>query len=356
MKKSILLIFSLLTIEMVALPRYAVMRGSKCVDCHYNPTGGLLRNEDGFNWAKNNLRLIKSKNDVSHNLNNNIIVGLDFRFQYLYSQEYRKTDFHKMTGRVYLGFDLDEDINLLTNYDLYRGTFEAYGIFNSLPFNGYLKIGSFSPNFGIRLDDHTSYTRAGDAGLLSSNNSQGLIFESGYTQTGVELGLNPFDFLSLSFSVGQDKTPFRKDPSYIGRLEFSPSNDILNFLIGSSYGSFQSFNNPFELISIFGGVGFNRISILSEFVRAVDYFNKGENSNIFMLEVSYRIQRGLDFVGRYDYSLPNTDKKDDQFSHLILGFDISPYRFIKIRPQVRLMGENPNVQNDNFVLQFHFWY
>jgi len=41
---------------------------------------------------------------------------------------------------------------------------------------------------------------------------------------------------------------------------------------------------------------------------------------------------------------------------MIFGFEFHPYSFIEVRPQYRLVMEDPSVENDSFVLQLHFWY
>ncbi len=358
MRKIYFFILFFFTIELLAIPRFAIMRGNQCRDCHSNPTGGVIRNEDGWNYGKNNLRLLrKSEIDLSNKLNENISIGFDFRFQYLYSQELKRTDFHKMAGGVYSNFDLSEELSFITTYDLYRGYFEGYGILRVLPLDGYIKVGSFYPNFGIRLDDHTAYTRSGDAGLLSSASSNGLIFESGYSQTGVEVGLFPTDFSSVTISAGQDKYPFRSDLSYIGRFEVSPSFDFLNLLFGSSYGIFRKNHDKFNLLSVFGGFGFRNFSFLSEFVSAKDYINPEIKSRFWMFETSYRIRNGIDFVARYDRIVLDLNQRGNYSSHIIIGFDFYPYSFVEIKPQYRINLERPKVEkNNSFVLQFHFWY
>ena len=358
MKKFYFFILFFFVMELLAIPRFALMRGNQCRDCHSNPTGGIIRNKDGWNYGKNNLRLFRSSEiNLSNQLNENISIGFDFRFQYLYSQELKRTDFHKMAGGVYSNFDLSDELSFITTYDLYRGYFEGYGILKVLPMEGYIKVGSFYPNFGIRLDDHTAYTRNGDAGLLSSSASNGLIFESGYSQTGVEFGLFPTDFSFVTLSVGQDKYPFRSDVSYIGRFEITPSIDDLNFLFGSSYGIFRKNQNKFNLLSFFGGFGFRNFSFLSEFVSAKDYINPEIKSQFLMVETSYRIKNGIDLVARYDRVVSDLNQKSNYLSHIIFGFDLFPYSFIEIKPQYRINLENPKVErNNSFVLQFHFWY
>ncbi len=347
-----------LLIDLFSIPRFAVMRGNQCKDCHSNPTGGLIRNQDGWNYGKNNLRMFKStQNNVSPFLNDNISVGIDFRYQYLYSQEFKKTDFHKMSAATYFDIAMSDELRLITAYDLYRRSFEGYGILNVLPLDGYLKIGTFQPNFGIRIDDHTAYSRNGDAGILSSSPSKGLIFNSFYTQTGVELGIYPSDFSFITISVGQDKAPFSFDPSYIGKIELTPSILDFNFLFGSSYGILRTTERTYSLIDFFAGIGSRGFSILGEIVYANNYTGDDVKSIIYMLEVSYRLMKGLDFVSRYDRIEPDRNTKEVFSSHLIFGLDFYPYSFFEIKPQLRINLENPKVdKNNSFVLQFHFWY
>jgi len=358
MRKLILLFSFTLICELIAVPRFAVMRGNKCRDCHSNPSGGVIRNKDGWNYGKNNLRMFRtSSTAISPFLNENISIGFDFRFQYLYSQELKKTDFHKMSGGVYTNFLLSDELEFIATYDLYRVAFEGYGILKFVPLDGYLKIGTFSPNFGLKLDDHTAYTRNGDMGLLSTKAIQGLIFAPNYSQTGTEFGIYPSDFLFVSLSAGQDKFPFRTDPSYIGRIELTPSINNLNFMFGSSYGLFRSTSDKFNFTSVFGGFGFRNFSLLSELVLAKNYVNQNINSQALMIETSVRIKNGVDFVARYDRFLPDTQQKDIYSSHVILGFDLYPYSFFEIKPQFRINLENPRIEkNNSFVLQFHFWY
>lgn len=356
----LILIFLFLSIELFGIPRFSLMRGNQCRDCHYNPTGGIIRNKDGWTYGKNNLRVFRANtSELSPFINENISIGLDFRYQYLYSQKLKRTDFHKMAASMYSNLNLSEEINFITKYDFYRGYFEGFGVLNVLPFEGYLKVGSFFPSFGVRIDDHTAYTRNGDAGVLSASLTPGLIFESGYSQTGIELGFFPNEFVFLSLSAGQTYFPFRSDLSYVGRIEVNPSFNQFNFLAGTSYGVFRKFNeiSPFSFTSFFGGIGNKSFSILGEIVFVRDYILKDTSSLALFVETSYRLIHGVDFVARYDRFVPNTKNGKDFSSHIILGFDLFPYSFVEIKPQFRFNLENQKIEkNNSFVLQFHFWY
>jgi len=120
---------------------------------------------------------------------------------------------------------------------------EAYGVAKILPNDSYIKVGSFIPYYGIRLDDHTSYTRGGDFGLLFSNGAiQGLIYNPFYIETGVELGANISDIALLTASVGKSKNNsiFSTDPTFTARFEFMPSVEKYVFLLGGSFASTKS--------------------------------------------------------------------------------------------------------------------
>ena len=55
----------------LSLPRFAVRLGDKCIDCHYNPTGGIIRNEDGWNFGKNIMSAITPRDqDFSNDSQN----------------------------------------------------------------------------------------------------------------------------------------------------------------------------------------------------------------------------------------------------------------------------------------------
>ncbi len=93
-----------------------------------------------------------------------------------------------MTGSVYGRVGLSKKINILARYDFVNDIWEAYGVAHILPNNSYIKAGSFQPNFGIRLDDHTAYPRGGDFFLLFQSGARtGLIYDPFYIESGGEL-------------------------------------------------------------------------------------------------------------------------------------------------------------------------
>ncbi len=358
---SIILFVLILTIESFSLPRFAVRLRDKCVDCHYNPTGGIIRNENGFFYGQNLLSMISPRSkdfSMSPNIGENISIGLDFRGQFLYSQEKSRTDFQRMTGSVYGRIGLSKKINIISRYDFVWEIWEAYGVAHILPNNSYIKGGSFQPNFGIRIDDHTAYTRGGDFFLLFQDGARaGLIYNPFYIEAGGELGVYVSNFAFLTASVGPNlnNPTLTKDPTYTARLELTPSIGKIGFLLGGSFAA-AKVPQTTEIYGGFAGIGYDRFSLLAEFDIANNLLDENTKSNMLMVEAAYVIILGLEAYARYDWLDKDVDKDTGTISHLILGFEFIPYSFIEIRPQYRFIIEDPTIDNNAVVIQFHFWY
>ncbi len=353
-----------------ALPRFALRMGARCSDCHINPTGGGMRNKGGWHYSYRVLPMVAAHEKtfpMSDYIAPNIRVGLDYRTQYLYSQQFGKTTFQKMEGTFYTDVELTDKVNAYAQYDFVNAIWEGFAIAHILPNNGYIKAGSFLPNYGLMLDDHTAYTRGGDMGyLFTTNKRQGLIFDPRYDITGVELGYNIDDIGLITVSAGNPvPLNFNTDPTYTVSAQFSPV--IANTVAVLAGASYMNFRGPLiytqlpteHKINMYGGYlgfGFGDFTCKGEYDIATDFETVGSNSSATMLEADYRIVKGLEAVLRYDRFDPNVKVSNDEVSRLVAGFEFFPYSFVELRPQYRFQWETPSVKNDSFVLQFHFFY
>lgn len=364
------LVFAVLilsSMQSLALPRFGLRLNDRCIDCHINPTGGTMRNENGFFFGKNVISMISPRDKdfkISPKLSDNVSFGFDYRSQYLYSQDKQRTDFQEMTGSIYLNASVSEKIDVAARYDFVQSIWEGYAVAKILPNDSYIKVGSFVPYFGIKLDDHTAYTRGGDYGLLFSAGAiQGLIYNPFYMETGVELGANFSESASATFSVGKNKNSgtLTTDPTWTARVEITPAVDKIRFLLGGSYAktttliSNKSLNT--NLYGGFAGFGYDRFTLMGEYDMANDYLGTDQKTSAMMIEAAYQLMVGLEAIVRYDRFDPNTNKTDDEHSHFVFGFEFFPYSFIELRPQYRINIAQPNnAEKSSFVLQFHFWY
>jgi hypothetical protein len=360
-----ILISLVLSSSLLALPRFALSQKDKCADCHINPTGGIVRNENGFFFGKNVISMISPRDEdfkLSPKLSESVLFGFDYRSQFMYSEEMKRTDFMDMSGSVYLSAALAPNIDVVAKYDFVQRIWEGYGVAKILPNESYIKAGSFVPYFGLRLDDHTAYTRGGDYGLLFSKGiAQGLIYNPLYVEAGVELGANLSENVLLTASVGKPKNhgTFSFDPTYTARLEFSPLIEKIQFTLGGSYASTKT-NMVSQVLNTslyggFAGIGYKRFTLMAEYDVAKDFLEAGASSKALMIEAAYTLMVGLDAVVRYDKLETGLKTGDTKFAHLILGVEFFPYSFVELRPQYRINYAGDKKQG-SFVLQFHFWY
>jgi hypothetical protein len=368
MKKAEIFLFVFLLVwcsQAFALPRFALTTGGACIDCHVNPTGGGMRNESGWLYGKNNLKMYNTFSDeefeMSSYIGKNILFGIDYRTQFMakFDSTQKRTDFQNMTGALYFNIEANEYLNLFAHYDFVQSIWQGYAIANILPFKGYIKAGTFTPNFGIRTDDHTAYTRGGDFGILASQ--KGFIYDPFYNETGIELGFNFNAFTNFTVSAGNPtRALFVRDPTYTTRLQFNPSIGDINILAGGSYASHKrGFPGNIRNINMYGGFfGFQlaELSVIAEYDLAKNLVNQDSLSSAMMIEAAYRISKGFEVVIRYDRFDPNNSASKDEFSRVIIGAELHPYSFIELRPQFRINMEEPKIDNNAFVLQFHFWY
>jgi hypothetical protein len=75
-----------------------------------------------------------------------------------------------------------------------------------------------------------------------------------------------------------------------------------------------------------------------------------------MVEVAYRVIKGLEAVVRLDRFDPNSDFRSDESTRVVVGLEIFPFSFIEIRPQYRIQMEDPSIENDSALIQLHIWY
>ncbi len=360
-----ILISLVLSSSLLALPRFALGQKDKCADCHINPTGGIVRNENGFFFGKNVISMISPRDEdfkLSPKLSESVLFGFDYRSQYIYSEELKRTDFMDMSGSVYLSAALAPNIDVVAKYDFVQRIWEGYGVAKILPNESYIKAGSFVPYFGLRLDDHTAYTRGGDYGLLFSKGiAQGLIYNPLYVEAGVELGANISENVLFTASVGKPKNhgTFSFDPTYTARLEYSPLIEKIQFTLGGSYASTKT-NMVSRVLNTslyggFAGIGYKRFTLMAEYDVAKDFLAADASSKALMIEAAYTLMVGLDAVVRYDKLETGLKTGDTKFAHLILGVEFFPYSFVELRPQYRINYAGDKKQG-SFVLQFHFWY
>jgi hypothetical protein len=260
-----------------------------------------------------------------------------------------------------------DSIDVYGNYDFVNQNWEGFIVAHILPNSSYVKAGTFVPDFGVMLDDHTAYTRGGDLGyLFTTNQRQGLIFDPRYNVTGVELGWNISGIGLITASAGAPVSlNFNSDPAYTASIKFNPViENTVALMFGASYSNFQGpliytqipSEHKVNMYGGFLGFGIGDFTLIGEYDIAQNYELTGTNSSAQMAEASYVLFKGLEALLRYDRFDPNTSVSGDDVSRLSIGLNFYPYSFVQIIPEYRFQFQTPSAKNNSALLQFHFFY
>lgn len=379
-----------------ALPRFALMTGTKCTSCHVNPTGGQMRTEYGLGFSQEKLPLEALKDSeftFTNKVNDNISVGADYRGQFVYdfstSPDFTtdpiaqrtkgKSSFHTMTASIYAAVNLGKKITFFFRQDLISPSFrdlsgpEVFVIAKILPGKWYIKGGDFLPDYGWRLDDHTAYIRGGNIGTLNGlQTNAGLIFRPNYKDVGVEIGgyAGSLMFTAGLFNGNGNNGPvgFSNEKAYVGKIEQMGSLSSLNYRLGISGYGYKSY----KMGGVHFGIGNEDITVMGEFDlthHAIDVtaynvpVNEQVNQMAAYAEIDIRAMQGLWVIGKFDMFDPLQGVTDDGQSpetnsvkRITMGVELFPFSFVEIRPQYRLNIENPGISNDQILVQTHIWY
>ena len=158
-----------------ALPLYASREGTKCASCHFDPNGGGMRNEFGFNYDKNRHSMEEETKfgsiDVDPQINEWIRLGVDMRTTYIVETANDSYAFFPMQANLRVAITPHEHLTVVGSHGItvdeppvsFLAPYvarEFYALFHDLPKNAFVQVGRFRVPFGLRQDDHTSFTRA----------------------------------------------------------------------------------------------------------------------------------------------------------------------------------------------------
>jgi hypothetical protein len=347
-----------------ALPRFSARTGMKCQSCHVDPSGGGMRQAFGAQYGREELPVPEwseglETEDVTTFLTNALGVGADFRTLYMVRQipdstgtsAHSENSFWQMQGDLYLNFRITKKVALYLKKGLYSG-FEAFGLLRVLPLNGHVKVGKFIPNYGLKMDDHTTFIRTW-TGFSPATGRPEL--------TGVEAGVSPGP-AQITAGVFNATDAFGGGDSrkaFLGRAEglFSLGKEV-SLSVGANvfrretqdggtqtlYGSFGAFSAGD--LTFLGEVDMIRSTVASKTVSGVVGFG----------EVDYMITPGVDLKAMYDFYDPDLDLKSGSVSRYSFGFEFFPLSGVEVRPLYRIVVEDPrDVKDNEFHVLFHVY-
>ena len=363
---SLFLILNFYFNSALALPRFAVQNGSSCILCHVNPTGGGLRNDHGTNVvALDELPLERwlerGNEDWEGYVGDHLQVGGDFRLQgiqYNNSDTTRETAFFPMQADIYTYLNLHENAGVFTKIGIRGSGFispEYWFLLNNLPQNAWLRIGRTLPNYGLRVDDHTSFIRAGN---LSKTNvgleKEGFFFTPSKSMPVIlEWG--------MPLKVGLRWTTSASTPivfngeglkNFTSQIYYSGSFDQFSLMLSLNYMQ----EEDFTMVGISGGLAYADFTWTFEADRAENWI-EGSQSLALYDEIAWEIIQGIQLIGKYDFFDPETEWASGAISRYTFGAEIYPLNIMEIKLQVRLskIGDE-NFKHPEYLIQSHFWF
>jgi len=340
-----------------SLPSYAIEQNSNCINCHVNPTGGLMRNDYGSNiYSLDELSIrkwITEDKKFDGFISDNIQIGGEFRIQ---SYKGRKpTSIFPMQIDLYSNVDFDNNISLFLKYGAKQELYLLLDDYNNVD---WIKIGKTIPDYGLKLDDHTSFIRGGNSSntfVYSGSIDQGLIFDYAAEYDDpilIEMGLKINKNISLTSSISNGIVNDNENNITIS-IKSKSSSIYGNLLFGSSLMK----EKDFKMLGIFGGFAKNKLTLSFEFDKAYNWIENFKSMATYM-ELIYKPIQGVHLTAKYDYFDKDISVLDGSTERYSFGVNFFPINMLELKFQIReyeLFSIDTNI-NTEYLVQLHTWF
>ena len=299
-------------------------------------------------------------------------IGGDFRLQSVQyndnSDNTRKSAIFPMQAEVYAYLKLNKNAGIFAKLGIPRRggdiNEEYWVLFNNLPRKSWLKIGRTLPNYGLRVDDHTSFIRGGNISktLIGLNSGvEGLIFTPSVHLSPpviLEMGAPVFGNLQLTTSIST---------SLLSRNNENLNNLTTQLMHTGSMGNNIKYRGGISymyednliMAGASGGVTYGDFTWTFEGDQTENWI-EGNTSWAFYDEIAWEFIQGLQIIGKYDFFEPNTNLQDGAISRYTLGAEIYPLNIMEIKLQVRFNKIEPDntvqEKDPEYLIQTHFFF
>jgi hypothetical protein len=336
-------------------PHWAIRTGLKCSQCHVNRTGGGGRNDFGSAWAQTQLpsRTFPVRNRA---VNDWVALGMDLRVMAAgtVSEATPRTEVAIQEAQIQIQASLIANVlSFYVDQTLGPGNAtarEAFGLWEGLPAQAYVKAGKFMLPYGWRLWDDEAYIRQ----------------ETGFTyrtpDIGVEVGIEPGP-LSVFVAASNGNSSSAENDN---QKQFTTSAAYINrhFRLGGSYSHNSDADSKRNIAGGFGGFALGPLAVLGE----VDYiFNESTEPGaaddardhfVAYVEGNLLATRGLNAKVTYGYHDPNRALVEDQRVRMRFGLEWFPVSFVQLSGFYTMLDDIPQVTTDvdrvSLELHLHF--
>lgn len=335
-----------------ALPRYTAQYGQSCTLCHVNPTGGGMRSgyasqflvpEEiaGRGWTEEEAAVF------SPQISPNIALGVDLR-TLVYQEEEGSGSTLSMQGDLYL------DLTLSSGFTAYieqtqDGAGEVFGVIRGGWLDGYLKAGRFVPDYGWQFADHQMFNRRYLLDPGGSSNPANLF------RSGLEIGVSPGMLTATASVLGRSDG---QGDNYAGRVMVQENLGPVYLGAGGSVLRQQFGADHHRAAGGFWYLSAGPVTWLGE----IDETRQaGRLGKLVAHELTYRVQRGLDFRMIYNYQDPDRAVRDGTRQKYGAGVAYMPRPFFSLLAMANYWKTDPGPQvtedsHHEGQLVIHFFY
>ena len=355
------------------IPRFSTVEGSSCITCHVNPTGGGMRNDHGSNvFSLDELPYAKwldeGSSDWDGSINDFVNIGGDFRvqaFQYTDTLSNQiKNAFFAMQADIYTDIRVNDKLEIFYKHDFNpRLPNPEYWILINLSSSIWVRVGKTAPNYGMKIDDHTSFIRGGNIRRKQGLNIEGLpfdpmkqkptIFEMGYSNNNMfyTFSISNNYLSSSNTEYGYNETIKEKNKSF--NISYIQSDKFFNSIISLNIMN----ENEISLYGLNGGLSINNV-VWSWEVDIINDWISNQSQAIYH-ELAYQITQGIYATLKHDFFDPDVDFQSGSINRYTLGFEFYPFNVLEIKLQARqsiLENSINNKPSPEYLLQFHSWF
>ena len=350
--------------SLFSLPRFSVEESTSCFSCHVNPTGGGMRNDYGSNVY--NLDELTIRKWISHGdedwdgfVTDHIQIGGEFRIQSFDGNTSKGT--FPMQAEIYTKVDINKNADFYLEASLGGSrNYEYFVLFDKLPNHSWIKVGQTSPNYGLMIDDHTSFIKSGNKNQLISNNRD---LDIGFRKLFdpmankpliIEAGTRLLDniFLTASLSQPLENSNYQDLVNFTGSVNYIKSFGKQSIMFGSSILE----ENNISLIGIYGGLNTGPIVFTFETDWADNLLENNKNSFASYGQLVVKPIQGLHLLAKYDYFDHDYDFKTGSITRYSYGMEIYPLNMFEVKLQLRKYeAEELNFDNE-YLIQVHTWF
>jgi len=353
-----------------AEPYIAAREGLKCAFCHVNKTGGGKRTS-AFNMISKNFLhyrfdFLEQVDEEAQELTKGpflerVSIGANFRFANVTTfrddpdkqgrvqedQVFRdvdSNDFETLEGVGYLQVDLIKDVLTFYVDESFApgGTSnrEVFGLFAGfLPWNSYIKVGKFFPNYGLTIQDDEAFIRS-TTGFNFNNEDEG-----------VEISIAPGGlFLAASVTNGTDTTGDGTQKQYLVNAYylFHSVPVLRNVMLGGSF----AYNDPADrtLGGLYFAANIWRFTVLAEgdLIREESTGSENIDQLAVYSEVNWLLLDWLNLKFAYDYFDPDLDVDENERNRFSLGLEPFLAKNLQLRLFYRVSNDVPERPTGNF--------